>query len=63
MPKGARKSSQRYTQRIQRMDKCLTVKMDKGRTLMCWRSPEHVSASDPEKRRHYDPGANTYWKD
>lgn len=64
MSRGAKKPSHRYVERVRRTDKCLTVKIDdQGRTLVCWRSPEHNGSAIPERRQHYDPSAEEFWDD
>lgn len=41
--------------------KCCAVSVDAGRTLVCWKSPEHIKSANPERRKHYDPDAERHW--
>lgn len=43
--------------------KCLAMTERDGRTLVCWRSPEHVASKDAERRMHYDPSVEETWAD
>lgn len=64
MPRGSKKPTQRYVQRLQRTDKCLAIKiLDNGQTLVCWKSPEHNGSAIETRRQHYDPSAEEYWDD
>jgi hypothetical protein len=41
--------------------KCLATTSREGRTLVCWKSPEHTSSAHPDRRKHYDPSADERW--
>jgi hypothetical protein len=41
--------------------KCLATTTEHGRTLVCWKSPEHIKSTDPARREHYDPSAERRW--
>lgn len=41
--------------------KCLATTTRDGYTLVCWKSPEHVNSTDPDRRKHYDPNHEERW--
>ncbi len=41
--------------------KCLATTSSDGRTLICWKSPDHDKSTDPKRREHYDPSAEERW--
>lgn len=43
--------------------KCLAATTRNGRTLVCWKSPEHVDSKDSARHEHYDPSADERWTD
>lgn len=42
-------------------DKCLSITIRNGNTLICWKSPGHEKSADPTRREHYDPDADETW--
>lgn len=44
-------------------EKCLAVAIRDGRTLLCWKSPNHVDSTYESRREHYDPSADMRWTD
>lgn len=43
--------------------KCGATTEHAGRTLICWKSPEHTKSRDPHRRKHHDPSAYEWWTD
>ncbi|QDN94956.1 hypothetical protein FNV58_01090 (plasmid) [Streptomyces sp. RLB1-9] len=41
--------------------KCLATLDRDGVILICGRSPEHTTNTDPERRKHYDPDEDATW--
>jgi hypothetical protein len=41
--------------------RCLAVRTDATRTLVCGKSKGHTASVYPERRQHYDPSADVRW--
>jgi hypothetical protein len=44
-------------------DLCLATRTEDGQTLICWKSPGHITSRSAENREHYDPSADVRWSD
>lgn len=43
--------------------KCLAVRREDDRTLICRKSEGHTRSTDPRFRTHFDPDADQRWTD